>query len=396
MTDSKDTRGTILWVSHDASSRELVGAGARDFKLVARFCAPAEVLPVLRASHCDLLGLELDPDPRDGLALLRDLHERLPRLNILAASSDTSVPIMRAALERGAADFLTLPLSRQELHKAFIKFTQLASRQAASTEMGEVYTVYGTRGGLGVTTLAVNLATRLRALTGADIALADLDLQRGDVAAFLNMTPSQSLAAMAGARGDVDEIYLHGMLTRHPSGVFVLAAPGRIEEADTISLEDVKLALRLLRSQFRFTVVDTPRTITGSTLAALEDADRILMLTDLTVPGVRSARRTVELLQRLEVPSERLALIVTRAVGGPVDLREAVRTIGKEPYAVLPADEDAAGKAMNSGVPLNGLRPAGLSLAIGEIAAKLAGISAPPKPQRVPLLRRFFSKESRT
>jgi pilus assembly protein CpaE len=96
---------------------------------------------------------------------------------------------------------------------------------------GEIITVYGARGGLGATTLAVNLAVQLAAVTKARVALADLDLQRGDVAAFLNVTPQQSLAAIAGASGEVDDLFLHHTLTRHPSGVAVLPAPTRIIEA---------------------------------------------------------------------------------------------------------------------------------------------------------------------
>src|SRR5439155_1178479 len=127
----------------------------------------------------------------------------------------------------------------------------------------------------------------------AETALVDLDLQRGDVAAFLNLTPVNSLAALASAAGTVDEIFLAGTLTRHPSGLFLLPAPSEIEEADAIGHNEVEVALRLLRPQFRYAVVDTSRTITGPALAAFEQSDRLLMLTDLSVPGVRAARRIV-------------------------------------------------------------------------------------------------------
>jgi pilus assembly protein CpaE len=246
-----------------------------------------------------------------------------------------------------------------------------------------------------VTTVAVNLATRLRQLTGTDVALVDLDLQRGDVAAFLNLTPMQSIAAIAGARGEVDDIFLHSTLTRHSSGIFVMPAPPNIEEADAVSHDDVKLALRLMRGQFRYIVIDTPRTITAASLAALEDADRLLVLTDLSVPGVRAARRTCELLKRLGTTSERVELVVSEVMPGPIELKEATRTIGKQPLLVLPRDEDAASSAMNSGVPLNGTRQAGLSFALGELASKVAGVTPGAKPQRG-MFRRIFTRETRT
>src|SRR6185503_19698357 len=104
-----------------------------------------------------------------------------------------------------------------------------SAAKTSRAAVGEVIAVCGARGGLGVTTMAVNLAVRLAGLAQGDVGLVDLDLQRGDVAAFLNLTPSQSIAAIPAARGDVDEIFLHGILTRHTSGVFILPAPSQIE-----------------------------------------------------------------------------------------------------------------------------------------------------------------------
>jgi len=392
--DQQEARGTLLWAADADTSRESIQAAALQFGINAYFCTLAEVQARVRASRCDLVGIELGMEPRAGLATLKEVHERLPRLAIIAAAQDSSMAIIRAALESGASDFLSLPLAPQELQKALIKFTQLNLARTKRAAVGEVITVCAARGGLGATTLSVNLAVRLTALTGAEVGLVDLDLQRGDVAAFLNLTPSQSLAAVSAARGEVDEIFMHGILTRHTSGVFVLPAPQRMEEADLIGHDDVKLALDVLRTQFRYTVVDTPRTITPATLAAIEDADRVLVLSDLSVPGVRAAQRTVDLLKRMNMPLERVGLIITHAVPGPVELKEATRTIGREPMLVIPRDE-AASKAMNTGAPLNGGRQTGLALAIAELAGRLGAGGLESKAPRANRFRRIFTKETR-
>ena len=385
----------LLWATRDPDTRrEAVESAAREFELVARFCTPEELAGQLGGPRCDLIVLELDPEPARALLLLNEIHDRLPRTTIYAVSSDTSVPVIRAALEAGATDFLSLPLDWHELHKALIKFTRDRGRADTRQVMGDVIAVCGARGGLGATTVAVNLAVQLATISQAQTALVDLDLQRGDVCAFLNLSPMQSLAAVATARGNVDEIFLHSAMTRHPSGVFVLPAPEQMEEAEVIGHADVELVLRLLRGQFRYTIVDTPRTISGPSLAALEHADRVLMLSDLSVPGVRAAQRTFELLGRLGTPRERLELVVTHAVPGPVEPKHLARATGKEPFFVLPHD-DAASKAMNAGTPLNGAAPTGISAAIGELAAKLSGLQAAPRRRGGHLLRRLFGKEAR-
>jgi pilus assembly protein CpaE len=393
-TDEVKAVGSVFWVtSTPGGSRELVETTARGFKLGVQFCAYGEVVERLRTASCVLVGIEFDASP-EPLTVLKELHQRLPHLAILAASSDGSDTMIRAALEAGASDFLSLPLNRVELHKALIKFTQVEIKPVPTrgTTVGEVYTICGARGGLGVTTLAVNLAVRMASLTGSEVALVDLDLQRGDVAAFLNLSPLQSLATIAAAHGELDAVFLRGTLTRHTSGVFVLPAPPQIEDVDSIGHAEIDRTLSLLRTQFRYTVIDTPRTITGATMAAFEQTDRIFVLTDLSVPGVRSAQRTFELLGRLGIPTDRVQLVVTEALPGPVSVADAVRAIGKQPFFTIPRDESAASKAMNAGTPLNGA-VSGLAESIDELAAKLSGLHETPKAR--PLLQRIFSKGAR-
>jgi len=387
--------GMLIWAAPGASaSRELVETAARELKLAVRFCTYKELLDLLHTERCHVACIELAFDAHPGLTLLKNVVERMPRLTTVVASNDTSVSMIRTVLEAGAADFLSLPLNPQELNKALIKLSQTALKgpSARGQAAGTIITVCGARGGLGATTLAVNLAFSLTTLTRADVALVDLDLQRGDVAAFLNLTPLNSIATIAEAKGTVDDIFLAGTLTRHPRGVFVLPAPTQVEEADAVGHDHVELTLQLLRAQFSHTVVDTARTVNGPMLAAFEQSDHILILTDLSVPGVRAARRMIELLLRLNVSAQLIQPVFSHVIPGPVTPQDAVRAIGKEPLLIIPRDDAAASGAMNDGTPLNGKQTA-LSFAIAELAAKLTGVAPPPKPKG--LLQRVFSKEAR-
>jgi pilus assembly protein CpaE len=385
---------TFVWATSDPSPiRAAVESGAAQFDMAARFCTHAELFQVLGNVRAAVLVIEFGVDVRPGLALLAEVAQRMPRLMTLVASSDVSLSVMRAAIEAGAADILSLPLNAQELNKALIKVHQIATRTSgAQAPSGTLVTVYGARGGLGVTTLAVNLAFQLAAITDRQTVLVDLDLQRGDVAAFLNLTPMNSLATLATTVGPVDDIFLAGTLTRHPKGVFVLPAPLQIEEAETVGHDHVDTALRLLRTQFAYTVVDTARMITSPTLAAFEQSDHILLLFDRSVPGLRAARRTVEVLLRLNIPADRIRPILSQVVPGPIGMQDVVRALGKEPFATIPRDEASASAAVNAGVPLNG-KQSPLSLAIAEIARKVTGLAPPARPKG--LFQRVFSKEAR-
>jgi pilus assembly protein CpaE len=389
-----DSEARLLWATTDETSGALVLAAAKDLGFGAQVCASRDVLDLVRPARFDLVGIELGLEARDGIALIRQLHDRFPRLTIIAALPESNVSTLRAAFEAGASDIVSLPLSQLELQRGLLKFRQVWARDTATRGVaGSVITLYGARGGLGVTTLAVNLAVQVSTLTSERVLLADLDLQRGDVTTYLRLNPLESIASLAASTSEIDEIFLHGTLTRHPSGISVLAAPQQIEEADTIGHDEVKLVLGLLRSQFRYTFIDTPRTITGSSVAAFEQSDRVLLVTDLSIPSVRSARRFLDLLDRLGIAHDRVDLLVTEIIRGPVEMKDVVRSLGKEPLAIIPCDPTAASEATNAGVPLNGSRPVGLSLALKELAAKVAGVT-PARAKRGAFLRRIFSKEA--
>ena len=381
--------GTLLWAADDASAyRELVEETGEEFRVVVRFCSHEELFDQIRAQQWDIVCVALDGEPGRGLALLKELAGRMSALPILAATPDAGVEAIRSAVEGGAADVLALPLTRQDLYRALLRILRAGVETGLKQQAGEIITVCGARGGLGVTTLAVSLSTQLAALTRTKVSLVDLDLQRGDVAAYLNLVSGGSLATVATATGDVDELFLLGALTRHPAGVFVLTSPAEIEEADVVGHDDVVLALKLLRGQFRYTVIDTARMFTGGSLAAFEQADRVLLVTDLSVPSIRAAKRTIDLLSRVNVSPPRVELVVTESRPGGVSLEAVSHALEKQPIALLPRDEAAATMAMNEGVLLTE-RPCPLATAIGILAAKIARIEVQQK-RRGALVQRLL------
>ncbi len=391
------TNDTMIWAADDStSSQNVLDATAGTFGLTVTRCAPRDAARRAAEREAQVIGLEAGNDKARALALVGELHKRLPQATILLASRESDLAFVRSALEAGAGDVIALPLDTAELHKTLARAIQASARSAALAAArapeasGEVITVCGARGGLGATTLAVNLAARLVDVADGDVALVDLDLQRGDVTAFLNLKPRNSIADFSDASGQQDDVSLTSSLIRHPNGMFVLPAPTEIEDAELIGHDETKRALDVLRARCRYTVVDTARTITGSTAAALEASRHVLVLADLSVPGVRAARRLVDLVARLGISPERVRLVIAEAARGPINLQEAVDAIGKQPYCIVPRDHAAAAEAMNLGVPLDG-KPSKLATAITGLAAKIAGIDAAPKAKPAQFIRRIMS-----
>src|SRR6185369_8150766 len=188
------SNGTLLWsTTRDIGrERELLDAVGREFAMDVTVCQPGQLLAIVKAERPRLVAIELGDDPNERLTLLREVDACMQDGTVFAVTGDPDVATMRRALEAGATDCLSLPLDGRELRKALLKATEAAARTPRNAA-GEIITLYGVRGGLGVTTLAVNLANKMLAATGNGVALVDLDVQRGDVTAFLNLTPLHSL-----------------------------------------------------------------------------------------------------------------------------------------------------------------------------------------------------------
>ena len=390
--------GALVWGMHEqAGARPAVEAAARACDLAVYLCSYTELIDRVRQDADVVVGIELSEVPEGGLALASDVRKQFATVPIVIAAQSGSVALIRSAFEAGATDVVSAPVDAVELQRAVIKaLTRVAAGIGdEASNAGQVITIFGVRGGLGVTTLAVNLAVQLGRLTQANVALADFDLQRGDCAAFLNLTPSQSIATLATSGSKIDDLILFSTLIRHTSGVSVLAAPQHLEEADVVGPEEAEQAVSRLRQKFRFTVVDTSRPLTAVSVAVLAHTDRVLIVSDLSLPGVRSLHRIAEVLRGLKVSREGLDLVLVQGEHDMVPVAEAVRVMGKPPLVTIPRDAAAASAAMNAGAPLNGPKPTALLGAIVELASKLSGVHAGPVAKRG-RLQQLFSRGAST
>jgi len=297
-------------------------------------------------------------------------------------------------MRAGADEHLSLPLSQQDLLKVCIKVAEL--RRGGGTKPsrgGELWVAFGAKGGLGVTTLVVNLAVALRAV-GRDVALVDLDVHAGDVASFLDLQATYSLHDVMKNIRRLDTVLLQGTMLRHASGVHVLAAPsvGHAEPPLEITAEQALAILELVASTHEVTLVDTPGILCDSVRGALTAADRILLVTDLTVPALRGCARTIEWLRDQDVdPESHVEVVVNRYANrsGEIAPAEAARTLGLPIRALLPRDDTAGLSAANAGKPLAELpEGAALQRAIAALAGRTPG-SDDPNRRRGVLLRLF-------
>ena len=284
---------------------------------------------MVRQADPDVLLMDVNLPDVDGIRVTEQMGTEMPLVPVILMSVQEDREYLRRAMQAGARQYLVKPFSADELVAAVRAVHQMEQlkrstvARAASTpitpdedrrEAGEgvVAVLYSGKGGVGKSTLAVNLAADLAQAAGKEVALVDLDLQFGDVAVLLGLEPAGTIADVARAYPAIDGPYLGGLMPE-AAGVRVLAAPLSPELADLVTPDVVSKTLALLRGVFDYVVVDMSQHLNDVALEAMELADRIYLVTDLNVPAIKDAKLAFKLFDNLGIAREKIALVVNRS-----------------------------------------------------------------------------------
>ena len=333
----------------------------------------------------DLVIVELAADETPGpdgppAKVVEDLARAFPDATVFATGSSVSADFVIQAIRAGAVEFLRRPVQRNDLSTALEKLLRLRRGSQPSARAGRITSVFSTKGGLGVTTLATNLAVCLAERTTGNTLLIDLDTRQSDTATFLNLRQTYSVLDALESLERLDESLLHGLLIKHTSGLFVLPGPTRIERSQ-ISGEQVQAALEIIRSHFDHVVLDLRHDFDPGTIAALEASDTILYLTSLTVSALRSGSAGLAALRHLGLNLQRVKIVVMRdGTGEDVTLKHAQEALGLPIYWRTPSDYSTVVSSINSGQPVVTAAPRSkIAKNLRELAG---GLYRPGSPSR--------------
>lgn len=242
--------------------------------------------------------------------------------------------------------------------------------------MGQVFAVFSSKVGIGVSTLAVNVATAIAMIhTESRVAIADLAMPGGDVSLLLNVKPAGTIADLAERTGRITAERLTSAMTPAAEGVWVLGVPEKADGMDAVGASVTSAVVNQLRQSFTFTVVDCEHKLTERSLAALDAADRILLLTELKVPALRSTQRTLSVFRRLGYLSDKLCVVVNRDQSSDVvTAGDAARLLSSDIFFNIPNDYHAGTGAAADGVAVTRRQPQSKpGMAYVQLAQKLTG-----------------------
>jgi len=335
------------------------------------------------ASRPDIMIVEVPVEAAasDGgsAGVIERLARRLPDTALLATAATASPEYVVQVLRAGALEVVRRPVEQRELLVALEKLARLRGR-SVQRQPGRVTAVFSTKGGLGATTLAVNLAVCLAEHASVKSALlCELDTRHSDVVTFLDLRPRYSIVDVFESMERMDDSLLQGLMTRHDSGLWVLPAPTQSERGH-LAGEHVQAGIDLLRTHFDHVVLDLRHDLDPGTIAALEAADTVLYLTTLDVAALRSGAAGLAALRRLGFDLKKVKVVIARdGTAEDVTLKHAREALGILPYWKTPSDYAATVDAINGGKPVVTTSPRSkFSKSVRQLSDAVAGAGHPP------------------
>lgn len=294
--------------------------------------------------------IALGANSDQAIKLIQRLSAESPKTALISLAHNASPDLLLQSLRAGAREFLQLPINPQELKTVFDRVAEFcASQVEIPKKKARMIAVFSSKGGCGTSFVATNLA----AATSARTTLVDLNLQAGDLPLFLGLDPKYSLADMAENRARLDEALVTSFLTPYSSNLSLLAAPKEADSADEIEPEHVFEVLQRLRETCDYLVLDPQHTFDSITLAALDQADEIVLVLTLDIPAIRSAQRSLEIFDRLGYPRTKVRIVVNRwSKQIDLDLRQVEKFLGEPVIGFIPSDYQTTVTSINLGQPL--------------------------------------------
>jgi len=334
-----------------------------------------EVEPDLTAAQdpsVDVTMIVFNGNDELSLSYLNSQAAQEPRPVLFALLHDRSPELMKRVLRAGADELLFLPLDPGDATRALLKISE-ARRREEIHGGGMIVSLVSLIGGTGVTSLAANLGLALRYAFDKRVAVVDLDLQTGGLSVFLNLEPERTIMTLTEGARKLDSIQLESALSKHASGIYLLAAPKRIEDSELVTDATVGAILDLMRQLFDFVIVDCGTHVDANTVAAWERSNHLFYVLDQSIGAARCAWRFVDLCGRLGLSGVEPNFILSRFVAGhPISEEQLSHTLAKPLFTRIPRDEKVLERVQLSAQDLWQVAPnSPLAKSVEDLARRL-------------------------
>ena len=352
-------QNTLIVLDKNQNSREIIKSYLSDvdflgeIKFFGDYIEGFEEIKKSDESTIVLMDMSLDEEDVKEMAD----RIRLYTSSLVLTSTDCSTDMIIKAFRMGAKEYLPKPVLREEMIKVL---SFLAQKEVIEeNSVSKVIAVYSNKGGIGKTTIAVNLAAELAKVTKEKVALVDLNLQLGDVSAFLNLNPTFDVSYVIKNLVDKDEnILIRAFEKYKDSSMYVLSDPSYIEQSESINPQQITALFKTLRRIFPYIIIDMSSNIDANTLKILDIADLILFTTIVNIPAIRNAQRCLTLFRSRKYPENKVKIVVNRFMeNDDIKIEDIENTLNEKVYWKIPNNYFTIMEAINKGICIAEVNP---------------------------------------
>ena len=379
----------------------------KDIEVIAKASSGREAVAFAKQYKPDVILMDINMPDMDGIAASEAILTQDPSIQIIIMSVQGETDYMRRAMLAGAREFLTKPISADDLYKSIRHVHRLAATRPRTTvqtngvtsdgatngtgaSQGQIIAVFSPKGGAGTSVVTANLAVALRQLTSKKVAVLDGNLMFGDMAVMMNLSSSKTVVDLANRINDLDRELLNDVLTTHTSQVKVLLAPPNPQAGELVTSEHLRTILEVMRREFDYVVVDTQSSFQDRALSVLDMADRIVLLMTLELTCIKNIKLFLEVAELLEYPDEKIILVLNKADGrlgirvenveGNIQHKVALQIVNAPQEVTL---------SINQGVPLviekRSHETAKNIFALASMLTNVAKVAEKAKPAEAPV-----------
>lgn len=278
-----------------------------------------------------------------------------PGVSVIAIGDRNDVGLFRELLNSGVSDYIVKPITPTLVQRALLATAGGDSRSRQTTRLGRLVATVGARGGVGTTMVATSMAWSIANRRRRRVALLDLDLQFGSVALSLDLEPTHGLREALENAGRIDSLYIERSMVQHSESLFVLSSEEELNDEMPNDPEAATALIGELRNKFHYVIVDLPKTLNKEAYQVLKDATHLVIVTDLSLAGMRDTLRLVQF--ALQGNAACQVTIVANRVGeyrdGEIAISEFQKAIGRKVDLKIAFDPKNVTSAMNIGKPVS-------------------------------------------
>ncbi len=365
-------------IDSEETSRELILnylQDVEDINVLQQFSDILVAQDFIIENKVPLVIVDVTTKTNISLDIISKLTSSVKNIKIIVLSYEMDSNLVIRTLRAGAREFLTKPLIQNDFIEAVQKMKDLILGNINDMTKCKVVTVFSNKGGIGKTSLAVNLAMEIANITKEKVALIDLNMQMGDITTFLNLDPSFDTSYVINNLDRIDETFLLSTLEQYnKTSLYVLADPPDIEQAEIITPEEISTLINILRNIFSYVIIDTTSSFDSKTITALDNSDLILLIGITSLPSIRNFQRCYDLFKKLGYTKDKIKLIINRFMeADKIKPDDIENVLGEKVFFTIPNNYYTLNDSIEKGLPVSEIAPdSNLSKSFKQLAALLS------------------------